>query len=387
MSVLNAMKDMKSKRIKIIVTLLAVAAIAAAFVLRPKHFNVDRTNYEFISLHQPEYQSSEVCALNRSGVAVGRVRYPDGKFEMVKWHSDGTRDIVPVPEDLVIIPHDINEEGTIVGSYLREGSPERNSFRWDSVRGFQFLPVCETFQFDYSEALSINNKGQIVGFMTNRSPRKNGIFIYDPVDGFSDIGNLGLSVVGLGGINDNGMIVGTSKTTGNVTHAFLWAKQVGMTDIHSAVAPQAVSTSAFAISSDGWILVGSYDQKGKSQIIRYHTQKGIVSSLSFKEWIWMGKAVSSKNQFVLFCLKPSWKIGKITLHPDEYHNWILDYNQDPVLITPKALSGKLWDIVDMDDQGIIVGNLSGNLDAPKNQPGNSQAFLLRPIRPADPARK
>jgi len=381
---------MGSRRIKIIVTLLAVAAVAAAFFLRPKHFNVDRTQYELVSLHKPEYRSSLVCAINRSGISVGRIEYPDGKTEIVKWYPDGTREVVSMPEnDRVLYPGDINDKGDIVGYFQsQQGYLVDDSFHWNSVGGFQLLRVCETFQatVDDLSGISINDEGRISGTYYNNSFRKFGVYSFDPTDGLCDIGSLGSSYVLRGGMNEEGMIVGWSGTPGGTFHAFLWTKRDGIKDIHSVVDPQALSTQARAISFDGWILIQASYRKGNNRIIWYHPEKGIGPSFPFNEWILDIMPVASEARFVVQSEKPGWTIGNIILRPSVQNYWILDYGCNPVLIAPKVLSGKSWNIVGMTDQGLIVGSFEYKTINGVNQ-FCSQAFLLRPIRPADPAGK
>lgn len=108
---------MKSRQIKILVLLLAASVVAAAFFLRPQRFHVDKTQYELVSLHKPKYKSSQVFAINGSGVAVGRIEYPDGKVEIVKWDSNGQKERIPLPDNVKGVPGSINDKGDIVGSY------------------------------------------------------------------------------------------------------------------------------------------------------------------------------------------------------------------------------------------------------------------------------
>ncbi len=371
---------MDSRRIKIIVILLVLAAaVAAAVFLRPKRFHVDQTQYELISLHKPEYRLSEVFAINRSGVALGWVVNKDNTVEIVKWDSNGTKQTVPISEDIEATPRGINDNGDIVGHYQDRKSPAVvGSFRWDSIRGFQSLPVYDTLQYEYSDPRFINQKGQIAGFMTKKSPPyKQAVFYFDPEEGVCDIGSLGAYPVTLRGMNEKGMVVGSSRTTGNAEHAFLWTKRNGMIDIHSLVAPQAKLTRAFAISPNGWILVQAINQKRHNRIIWYHPEKGVGPSFSFNEWI-MSALPVTENRFVFHSLNKGWMVGRFNLRQSMHNNWILDYGQNPVLISPKVLSDQPWSINSMTDQGIIVGSYVDRMGNP---------FLLRPIRPGDSGKK
>jgi probable HAF family extracellular repeat protein len=219
--------------------------------------------------------------------------------------------------------------------------------------------------------------------MAMNSPFKCAVFFYDPIDGLCDIGSLGESNVILRGMNEEGAIVGSSRISGNATHAFLWTRRDGMKDIHSAVAPQTVSTQAFAISYDGWILVQATDHKRNNQIIGYHPEKGIGHSCSFGEWISFAMPVGQSNRFVYRSVRPSWHIVRIRIRPTVHHNWILDFGCEPVLVAPKVMADQSWSIYGMTDQGLIVGSLNKTINKGITQAG-VEPFILRPIQTPDP---
>jgi probable HAF family extracellular repeat protein len=375
---------MGSKRIKIIIILLVLAAVAAAFFVRPKRFHVDRTNYELVSLHKPEYESSHVCAINRSGVAVGYVEFPDGKTEIVTWNSNVAKQRIPMPDGVNAEPRNINEKGEIVGSYRNQQRKSvKDSFLWSPVRGFQSLNVYDTLQQDYSEALVINDRGQIAGMMSNTANLPSvalRVYFFDPDGGLLDIGSLGSSHVRFGGMNNDGMIVGSSEIS-NANHAFIWTKQDGMKDIHSMIDPEAASTRAYGILSDGWLLIDASYPKGDNRILFFHPQQGIGPFSPFTELMFDLYPVGRMDRCVFQSGKLPWT-ATFGLGQPEWNNWFWERDHNPVLIVPEILKDKTWRISGMTEQGTIAGTFEVH-----DQRYHYEAFLLRPIRPAAPAGK
>jgi hypothetical protein len=377
--------QMKSRRIKILVLFLAAAAIAGAICLRPERFQVDNTQYEFVSLSKPEYESSDALASTRLGVVIGHVVYSYKKVDITKWYPDGRQEKVSFPENPILRPISMNDEGAIVGDYLNQQGNSVDSFVWNPTSGLHLLKVCETFHFDKSSALSINNKGQIAGSMMNNNPFKMAVFLYDPVEGLFDIGSLGAFPVRLGGMNDEGVIVGSSCINSNFTHAFVWTMKDGMKDIHS-VATQAVSSRAEGISSDGWIFIQAYDKNDNGRILLFHPPTGKTCSVPFDDIILSAKPVGNTNRFVFSSQRRSRRIWKFSLRDAEVENWIWEFDKTPVLIVPKMLSGKSWGILGMTDQGLICGRyLMGINDYTSGM--DCDGFFLRPIRTEESRKK
>jgi probable HAF family extracellular repeat protein len=84
-----------------------------------------------------------------------------------------------------------------------------------------------------SSAISVNNKGEIVGWSETSEgaralwtpPRE-----YGEAWTITDLGSLGGST-GAGYINERGEVVGAGRTVTGATHAFFWTARDGMTDI------------------------------------------------------------------------------------------------------------------------------------------------------------
>ncbi|MHB1238838.1 MAG: hypothetical protein ACYCY7_14875, partial [Gallionella sp.] len=84
----------------------------------------------------------------------------------------------------------------------------------------------------YSEARSINDSGQVVGYSTTAGDANGHAFLYTPGSGMVDIGTLGGTYSEARSINDSGQVVGYSTTAGNANgHAFLYTPGSGMMDL------------------------------------------------------------------------------------------------------------------------------------------------------------
>ena len=96
-----------------------------------------------------------------------------------------------------------------------------------SVRDLGTLPGDLT-----SEALAINNRGDVVGY--SQGPSGMRAFLWTRKNGMKALGILpgGISSRALG-INDSGVIVGSS-TTSSGDRAFVWTEETGMTDLNNA---------------------------------------------------------------------------------------------------------------------------------------------------------
>jgi probable HAF family extracellular repeat protein len=155
----------------------------------------------------------------------------------------------------------INTLNQVVGYYFPDGADNTLGFLWTQANGFQSLGVPGTLAF------AINDSQMIVG----QSLFVNGnahAFSWTPTTGVKDLGTLGGSESSALSVNNKGWIVGTSMTTStkNMLHGFLWTPTAGMQDfmtvagLSSGVQPYSVQVNDYgviAISSNtgGEVLV------------------------------------------------------------------------------------------------------------------------------------
>lgn len=82
---------------------------------------------------------------------------------------------------------------------------------------------------DPAEAVSINDAGQVTGFIESGAGTL--AFIYHPADGIQFLPTLGGETSKPLAINESGQIVGSSLRDDDLSHAFLWEAESGMIDL------------------------------------------------------------------------------------------------------------------------------------------------------------
>ena len=107
-----------------------------------------------------------------------------------------------------------------------------------------------------AEAVAVNARGQVAvqslsGDGCNGLIRERG-WLWDNGT-FTDLGTLGGRLTTVLDLNDRGDVVGSSKTAGGRTHAFVWRHGV-MRDLGTLPARRAVSYEASAINETGQVI-------------------------------------------------------------------------------------------------------------------------------------
>jgi probable HAF family extracellular repeat protein len=188
---------------------------------------------------------------------------------------------------------DVNDDGTVVGHWVTQGS-EFRAFTWTDADGMRDLAGVSGFA--HTEATSINASGQVVGIGTTASgsvralvwsagvgtevgtlpghtesvawginslghivgSSRNGAgpqhaFRFTSSGGMRDLGVLpGMDWSIARDVSDNGLVVGVSGRTGSdVGQAFVWTEQAGMRALAGLSGADRVETAALAINLDG----------------------------------------------------------------------------------------------------------------------------------------
>ena len=142
----------------------------------------------------------------------------------------------------------INASNQVVGYYFPNGAANTLGFLWTQANGFQSLGGPGTLAF------AINDSQTIVG----QSLFANGnahAYSWTQTAGVTDLGTLGGSESSALSVNNKGWIVGTSLTTStkNLLHGFLWTPSAGMLDfmtvagLSPAVEPYSVQVNDFGV--------------------------------------------------------------------------------------------------------------------------------------------
>ena len=163
----------------------------------------------------------------------------------------------------------INDCGQVVGF---SGPDVGSAFIWDIVNGIRPL---EGIGQDYaSEALGINNVGQVVG---NRWWQEAGhTFIWDAENGVIDLGTLGGTDSTGWGINNAGQVVGSLSVgdSYNPRHGFIWDSYTGMIDLGTL---GGYYSEGFAINGAGQVVGYSEDALGNRQMFLWDSALGMVA--------------------------------------------------------------------------------------------------------------
>ena len=134
----------------------------------------------------------------------------------------------------------INNDGQVTGSSALSYLFSTHAFIWDSTTGMIDLGTLGggtgTVPYSTSHGSGINDTGVVTG----TSITNEGIdhaFLWDAVNGMVDLGPLGLGSGNSSGadINDSGLVTGSYSVSagpiGEVSHAYLWDAVDGLTDI------------------------------------------------------------------------------------------------------------------------------------------------------------
>jgi probable HAF family extracellular repeat protein len=144
----------------------------------------------------------------------------------------------------------INSAGQVAGlSYGPQQSAARGFF-WSGTGAPQDLGSVTPNGGTYPKAM--NNLGQVVGLAS--TPTGYHAFLWNSWDGIHDIGTLGgpeLNSQALG-INDAGQVVGESTRSDGTTHGFFWTSSTGMIDLQTFDGVPGNST-ARAINASGQV--------------------------------------------------------------------------------------------------------------------------------------
>jgi probable HAF family extracellular repeat protein len=119
---------------------------------------------------------------------------------------------------------------------------------------------------DYTEALAINDSGQVVGYGYGGSSGANPIhpFSWTAAGGMIDLGTLGGTDAMAVAVNARGEVIGWSQLTGDTTvHAFLWTATGGMVDLGTLGGSW---TIAYAINDSGQVV--GWSQRAGSTVLR-----------------------------------------------------------------------------------------------------------------------
>jgi probable HAF family extracellular repeat protein len=125
----------------------------------------------------------------------------------------------------------INDKGQVVGRYQRgPAEPQQRAFLYDRISGAKDLGTLGTGK--ESEALAVNNQGDVVGWSLIAEPAPNTdlsshAFLWSKGK-MTDLGTLGGKNSSASSINDKGQIVGTAEDGEGALRGFIWQDGEGV---------------------------------------------------------------------------------------------------------------------------------------------------------------
>jgi probable HAF family extracellular repeat protein len=172
------------------------------------------------------------------------------------------------------VANSINNQGQVVGSSWTAGTDGnvQHAFLWQASSGMRDLG---TLPGGYtSQALDINDKGQVVGVSDTASHRSHA-FLWQASTGMQDLGTLLPSDLGSNAmaINEQGQAVGTGETAAGLAYAFLWQASTGMQDLGTL--PGDLESGAIGINNQGQVTGWSRQQPSNSRDFLWQASTGM----------------------------------------------------------------------------------------------------------------
>jgi probable HAF family extracellular repeat protein len=150
---------------------------------------------------------------------------------------------------------DMNEKGDVVGLSTLQGGSIRHAFLWTKQDGMTDLG---TLGGDFSTARAINNGGTVVGASLLADSRLGQrLFLWTPRDGMRDVhSQVGTDFFPLD-MNDLGQVVGRGRAVSGQQHAMIWSEREGLRDLGTL--PGLTFSSALATNNQGVVVGESRD--------------------------------------------------------------------------------------------------------------------------------
>lgn len=220
------------KTIRTILLVLCLLSLTVSLVVAQSGINITITDLGML-----EGIDSHALAINDLGQVAGYFgEILSDEAHVFLWTAEsGMTDLGTLGDDILGVPHDINDLSQIVGKSATSATDDgtTHAFLWTEETGM--IDIGSLGGHFYSSAFGINNLGQVVGSSdtsdTFLGPRH--AFLWTAETGMTDLGTLGGKNSFAADINDQGQVVGSSYLAEGEPqiHAFLWTAETGMTDL------------------------------------------------------------------------------------------------------------------------------------------------------------
>lgn len=314
-------------------------------------------------------------ALNDAGQVAGYSSTASGFEHAFVWTlGRGMTDLGTLPDAANSQAAAINNRGVIVGT--SEGVPATSprAFRWSAAQGMADLGAFTTGLGSFSSAVAINDAGLAAGFSTRKSGDRHA-FVWARDAGLTDIDTLGSIDSIPVGIGAGGQVAGNVFVSPIGDYrAFVWTRAGGMRDLGAA---GGMSSAVTAMSASGQV-AGVINLASGFQRAMFWTQTGGMLKLGTLGGPGSNAiAVNNKGQVVGFADR---RDGQARAYVWTRTQGMVDLNQR----LRRAPAGLLLDAaVAISDNGSIVATSNAGLVLLTPGTGPRRTHALGPIAAAD----
>jgi probable HAF family extracellular repeat protein len=227
---------------------------------------------------------SMALAVNANGMVVGL--YDNHTFV---WTQEGGLVHLGTLGGSYSVAYAINDNGMVVGYSTTPGNSSHHAFVWTQVGGMVDLGTLGGANSN-SVAYDINGSGMVAG-TSSADDNIDRAFVWSQSGGLIDLGTLGGSSSNAWQINDTGMVIGRSLTSGDTTdHAYVWTQNGGMTDLGTL---GGIQSSPHAINNNGLVVGESKTAADTSQGFVWTDGGGMIALDTLGAWPSSASAVNN----------------------------------------------------------------------------------------------
>jgi probable HAF family extracellular repeat protein len=252
----------------------------------------------------------------------------------------------------------IGPNGEVVGQSYTTNAAAMRGFLWTSSGGLKDIGALANGTSNI-EASAINASGKIVGWSAIDAGNTQRHAFAGTAGALTDLGTLGGMESFAYAINDAGRIVGQSKTSGALDHAFLYVPGSGMSDLGVLAG---TTSNALSINANGQIAGASTYQGGGSNLHAVLFQNGAITDLG----------TLGGNYSVAYAINASGAVAG-------YSNLAGNANSHAFVWTPSGGMQDLGTLGSGTNSGATAinanGDIVGSYSDPSSFPPPSYAFL------------
>ena len=202
--------------------------------------------YNFLG-NLPGTGSAEAKGVNEFGDAVGTAD-PNAMLNFQAFYYDAATDEIVQMAPYPSRGSDINDAGQATGYH------GTTAFRYTLDGGLEDLGPL-SFIYSFTVGSAINQAGDVVGGADDVTSDASRAFIYTDAEGMQEIPAIGI-INQAWGLNDLGVVVGSSEQTGFADQGWVWSAETGIQMLADIIDPSAHLgiISATDINNDGQII-------------------------------------------------------------------------------------------------------------------------------------